>query len=89
MLSLGVEKTQESSASLWRAAQELVDGDNVYGEESEEQVCIKKIAWLAPQPPSTEGCLFILLGNYTSTLTSHSITSSHSRQTDRQIGRKV
>lgn len=63
VLSLGVEKAQESSASLWRAAQELVDGDN--DEDEEEQVCIKKVTWLAPQPPSTEGCLFVLLGKIT------------------------
>jgi len=61
VLSLGVEKTHKSSASLWRAAQELVDGDN--NDEDEEQVCIKKVTWVAPQPPSTEGCLFVLLGN--------------------------
>jgi len=46
---------------MWRAAQELVDGDN--NDEDEEQVCIKKVTWVAPQPPSTEGCLFVLLGN--------------------------
>jgi hypothetical protein len=78
VLSLGVEKTHESSASLWRAAQELVDEDN--NDEEEEQVYIKKVTWIAPQPPSTEGCLFVLLGNLT-----HHIADRY-KQADRQAG---
>lgn len=29
---------------------------------AEEPVCIKKLVWMAPQPPSVDGCLFALLG---------------------------
>ena len=59
LLTMGIDKTHFSSP--WNAKSELVDEDEV-NDLNDEPVFIQKLLWMAPQPPSVEGCLFVLLG---------------------------
>lgn len=59
LLSFSLDKPH--FASPWNASTERVDPDDE-DDITEEAVTIKKLVWMAPQPPSVDGCLFALLG---------------------------
>lgn len=51
-------------SSPWNASSERDEDDGDDGDLEEEAVSILRLHWMAPQPPSLEGCLFALLGKY-------------------------
>jgi hypothetical protein len=49
--------------SPWSAASERAnEDDDVCDGSGDEPVSLRKLHWMAPQPPSLEGCLFMLIG---------------------------
>lgn len=59
LLSFSLDKPHFSSP--WNATGERVDEDEEV-DGADEPVNIQKLIWMAPQPPSVDGCLFALLG---------------------------
>lgn len=50
-------------ASPWNASSERANEDDDDDLDVEEEaVSIRRLHWMAPQPPSLEGCLFAMLG---------------------------
>ena len=60
LLTMGIDKVHPSSP--WTATVELASEDDEVDGVDDEPVSIIKLIWMAPQPPSVEGCLFALLG---------------------------
>jgi hypothetical protein len=46
-----------TSISCWNSSEEIINED----EEVNSIVAVRHISWMGPQPPSSEGCLFIHL----------------------------
>jgi hypothetical protein len=55
VLQLGIDKP--GMTTLWNSKSELIEGS-----DDEEFVNIRKMIWMYPQTPASEGCLFVLLG---------------------------
>ncbi len=61
MLHFSVDKPH--FASPWNASSERANEEEDDDLDLEEEaVSIRRLHWMAPQPPSLEGCLFALLG---------------------------
>ena len=60
VLSLGMDKTH--CTSVWSSKSELISEED--GEDGEVPI-IRRMQWMFPQPPASEGCLFVLLGMVT------------------------
>lgn len=43
---------------VWNSKLELVEGSE------EELISIRKMGWMFPQSPTSDGCLFVLLGKF-------------------------
>lgn len=56
VLSLGIDK--QFCTAVWNATSELLDSTVV----DDLVTMVRKVTWMSPQPPSSHGCLFVLLG---------------------------
>ena len=55
VLQLGIDKA--AMTIVWNSKLELLD------ENGDENISIRKMGWMFPQSPTSDGCLFVLLGN--------------------------
>lgn len=61
VVQLGIDKP--GTTTVWNSKSELIEGT-----DDDEFVTIRKMTWMFPQTPGSDGCIFVLLGCYNITL---------------------